>query len=178
MSPYRVFLTGKPGCGKTTAIRRLCEILGSRGIRVGGMISEELRNANGGRSGFKLENLRTHESGVLAHVDHKDGPRVGKYRVNLMDIQRVAVKAIQQAISEADVILIDELGPMELHSESFIQAVQAALAAPKPLAGTIHRSARHHLVTSIRSNPDYDVIEITDRNRDVLPEMIAKRLTM
>jgi len=142
------------------------------------MISEELRDANGARSGFKLENLRTRESGVLAHVNHKDGPRVGKYKVNLMDIERVAVKAIQQAISEADVILVDELGPMELLSESFIQAVQAALAAPKPLAGTIHRNARHHLVISIRSNPDYDIIEVTDRNRDALPEMIAERLSM
>jgi nucleoside-triphosphatase len=176
MPPLRLFLTGEPACGKTTVIRRIVNILASQGMKVGGIISGEIR-PGAVRVGFSLEDVLTHETGTLAHVNLSDGPRVGKYRVNLSDIERVGAGAIQRAIADADVIIIDELGPMELHSEPFIAAVEMALRSPKHLIGTIHKRASHRLVTAIKSNPNYQVIEVTVNNREQMPSKILEQVT-
>jgi nucleoside-triphosphatase len=176
MTPSRVFLTGDPGCGKTTIVRRICDILVSKGVKTGGMISEETR-VGGIRVGFSIEDLMTHEAGVLARVDKSDGPRVGKYSVNLGDLQDVGAAAIRRAMAAADVVIVDELGPMELHSLHFILAVEQALKCPKHFVGTIHKRATHQLVTSIRSNPALPIIEVRLDNREQMPIRIVEQLT-
>jgi nucleoside-triphosphatase len=175
MSPVRIFLTGNPRSGKTTVIRKVCDILGNRGLKVGGVISSEIRRG-GIRTGFSLEDLVTHVTGTLADVDQKGGPRVGRYGVNLADIQRVGVTAIQRAVSEAHIVIIDELGPMELHSIPFIRSVELALRSPKIVVGTIHKRASHPLVTAVRSDPAYRIIEVTLENRAQLPNRIAEQI--
>ena len=175
MKQYRVFLTGEPGCGKTTAIRRTCEILTTHGKKVGGIVSGEIRE-RGIRVGFSLEDLATRETGTLAHVDLKEGPGVGKYRVNLADIQRIGVSAIRRAIAESDVIIVDDLGPMELNSMPFILNVEMALATPKPFVGTIHKRASHYLVGAIKSNRAYEILELTAENRNDIPKTIVERI--
>jgi nucleoside-triphosphatase len=176
MCPARIFLTGEPGCGKTTAIRRASQLLATLGIKPGGFISDEIRR-EGMRIGFSLEDLITHESGILAHVNQKEGPLVGKYHVRLSDIERVGVTAIRRAIAEADVVIVDELGPMELHSKPLISAVEMALTSPKHFLGTVHKRASHDFVTDIKSNPTYRIIEVTKDNRSQLPTEIAEQLT-
>jgi nucleoside-triphosphatase len=175
MPPSRIFLTGEPGCGKTTAIKKIHGTLTDRGIKAGGIVSGEIRE-QGARVGFSLEDLSSHETGILAHAALKSGPTVGKYRVNLDDIERIAVAAIKRAIADADVIIVDEIGPMELNSTHFILAVQSALAAPKHFVGTIHRRASHHLVEAVKSNPMYEILEVTSNNRDELPKAIIERI--
>lgn len=175
MNPYRVFLTGEPSCGKTTAIKKTCEMLLTKSMRCGGVVSGEIRE-RGIRVGFSLEDLSTQDTGTLAHVNLNEGPRVGKYRVNLPDIQRIGVTAIKHAIEEADVIIVDELGPMELHSMPFILAVEMALATPKPFVGTIHKRASHYLVAAIKSNQAYRIVELTPENRNEIPNTIVERI--
>lgn len=175
MPPLRIFLTGNPNSGKTTVIRKVSDILRGGGIKIGGIVSSEIRRG-GIRIGFSLEDLLTHETGILAHADQKDGPRVGKYGVNLVDLQRVGVTAIQRAVAEADVVIVDELGPMELHSIPFIKSVELALRSPKIIVGTIHKRASHPLVTAIRSDPANRIVEVTLENRAQLPNYIAEQI--
>jgi len=175
MPPSRIFLTGEPGCGKTTAINKTHQMLTAQGWKVGGVVSGELRE-RGVRVGFSLEDLSTHETGTLAHIAQRDGPTLGKYHVSLADIQRIAVTAIKHATLEADVIIVDELGPMELNSLPFILAVETALATPKHFVGTIHKRASHCLVTAIRSNPAYQILEVTENNRNELPKTVTERI--
>jgi nucleoside-triphosphatase len=142
---------------------------------VGGIISGEIRR-DAVRIGFSLEDLMTHQKGILARVDQREGPRVGKYRVNLLDIERVGVMAIRRAIAEADIVIVDELGPMELHSIPFIMAVEAAEASSKNLLATIHKRASHQIIFKARSNPANQILEVTLNNREVLPRKIAEQL--
>ena len=176
MPPLRIFLTGEPGCGKTTVIKKISATLADRGMKIGGIISGEVRQG-AVRVGFNLEDLLTHETGILAYINLNDGPRVGKYRVNLSDIERVGATAIRRAVQEADVVIADELGPMELHSTPFIEAVEMALRSQKHLIATIHKRALHPLVTAIKSNPKYQVLEITLSNRDQMPKNILGQMT-
>jgi len=174
MCTLRIFLTGHPGIGKTTAIRLIVSKLERRGKKVGGMISSEIRDT-GVRVGFQLEDISTHKFGILAHSQEKprDAPTVGKYHVYLLDIEMIGAAAIRNAVNMADVIIIDEIGPMELKSEEFITAIEFALASKKSLIGTIHRQCAHRLVSSIKSDENCQLIEVSLQNRDKIPSEVV-----
>ena len=100
------------------------------------MISSEIRES-GERIGFQLEDISTHKVGILAHSKNRadSAPTVGKYYVNLTDIERIGAASIRNAASEADVVIVDEIGPMELKSTQFILAVELALASIHAVPG-------------------------------------------
>jgi nucleoside-triphosphatase len=174
-SPQRIFLTGEPGCGKTTVVNNTADLLVSAGLRIGGMLTNEVRE-KGTRVGFHVEDVATHERGVLAELGRNEGPRVGKYHVNINDLERIGAGAIRTAIEMADVVIVDELGPMELHSRFFIEWVRSALSSPKHVLGTIHRRATNPLVLEVKTNPRFTIIEVTAENRGNLPAEIAQRI--
>ncbi|MBO8173904.1 MAG: NTPase [Thermococcus sp.] len=133
----KIFVTGMPGVGKTTLVLKITEDLKKRGFKVGGMITQEVRE-RGKRVGFKIKALDTNEEGTLAWVG-EGYPRIGKYVVNIEDLNRVGVSAIKRAVQNADVIIIDEIGAMEFKSREFAKAVEEALKSEKPLLATLHR---------------------------------------
>jgi nucleoside-triphosphatase len=72
-----IVLTGAPGVGKTTAVIRVARALKERGVKVGGIVSRELRT-NNMRVGFEFIDLTTNDRSVLASITG-NGPKVGKY---------------------------------------------------------------------------------------------------
>lgn len=168
-------ITGTPGTGKTTIIMRVVEALKARGSRVGGMTSKEQREGDV-RIGFLIQDVSTGKQGWLARVNQPSGPRVGKYRVNLDDLESLGAKAIREAVKSADVIAIDEIGPMELHSQPFKQAVQEAMDSGKPVIATIHFKATDAFVKAIKTRPDAELIEATFQNRDDLHNLITEKI--
>lgn len=100
---------------------------------------------------------------------------MGKYRVNLNDLNRVGVSAILNAIMECDIIVIDEIGPMELFSEPFREAVLKAVESNKLIIGVIHWRAKDKLVDKIKSMNDAEVFDLTLENRNDIPKVILKK---
>jgi nucleoside-triphosphatase len=172
----RVFLIiGAPGTGKTTVISKTVTTLKSRGLAVGGMISQETRDCCT-RKGFEVIDVATGKNGWLAHVDQKTGPQVGKYHVNLSDLERIGVKAIESASQKCDVVVVDEIGPMELFSIKFKQTVQAALDSSKVVLAVMHAKAKDALIEQAKQLPDTESFTVTVDNREGLPDLIAKRI--
>ena len=170
-----MFLTGVPSIGKSTVVRKVAERIQQDGVKVGGMTSADLRSGSA-RVGFEIRDLLTGKVGVLAHVNQTTGPRIGKYRVKSEDLDKLGAESILSAIKHADLIVIDEVGPMELTSCAFKDAVQAALICGKSLLGTVHRNAQDPLAQAIRTDRRVEVIEVTDENRDSLPNVLLERL--
>jgi len=170
-----LLLTGKPGIGKTTIIQRTVVELVSKGLKVGGMITQEIRE-KGTRIGFKIKDISNKREGWLAHINHPNGPRIGKYKVNLRDLEEVGARAIHDAAAQADVIVIDEIGPMELFSQPFKNAVIEAIRSNKPILGTIHYRVKGQFIESIRRRSDVEVIEVTFGNRNGLPRVITEKI--
>lgn len=164
-----LLLTGNPGVGKTTVLMRTVEALKVKGYSVGGMISREVRKGET-RVGFEILDLSTSRSGWLAHVNQKSGPQVGKYRVNIEDLNNIGAQAISDAVENCDVIAIDEIGPMELFSEKFKEATRSALESGKLVVAVVHWKAQDKLVIEARKREDAEIITVTHENREKLPE--------
>jgi nucleoside-triphosphatase len=171
-----ILITGTPGIGKTTAITRTAKMLKSQGYKVGGAVTKEKREGDV-RVGFEIQDLATQKQGWLAHVRQPNGPRIGKYRVNLSDLETVGVNAIQNATKTADIIIIDEIGPMELCSQALKKAIIQTLGSTKPVIATVHYKATDAFVRNIKTRQDAEVYEVTSENRDIIHNLIMERIT-
>jgi nucleoside-triphosphatase len=169
-----LLLTGSPGVGKTTVLLRVVESLKAKGYSVGGMLSREVRS-DGVRVGFEVLDLSNGRRGWLAHVNQPSGPQVGKYRVNLEDLNSIGAEAIMEAVDKCDVIAIDEVGPMELFSEKFKEAVKRAVQCGKVVVGIVHWKARDRLIEEVKKREDTEVILVTSENRNKLHETIVEK---
>jgi nucleoside-triphosphatase len=168
----RILLTGRPGCGKTTLIKRVVNNL-PRGA--GGFYTEEIRDG-GTRAGFKIVTLDG-EDAVFAHVDLTAvaGPdRLGKYGLDLSALERIGVGAVRQAVRARRIVIIDEIGPMEIRSPIFREAVNEALHSEVPVLATIF--ARPLPFTdAIKSRSDVTLIEVRQDNRERLVSELSDR---
>ena len=165
-----VFVTGRPGIGKTTLIERVLDALD---VDAGGFYTRELLDG-GSRVGFSIIGLHG-DSGVLAHVDHESPFRVGKYGVNCEDLERVGVRAIDEALKCSRLIVMDEIGRMELCSPGFQEAVGRALDSPVPVLGTVQDRANAFL-DSVRARPDVEVMRVNTGNRECLVPVLRDRM--
>ncbi len=174
-SAKNLLITGRPGIGKTTAVLKAVEKLRRRGVHVGGFISREVREA-GVRTGFVIVDLSTGEEAYLARVGG-GLPRVGKYTVLVSELERVGVRAVFKALESSDVVVIDEIGPMELYSQLFKEAVVKALNSFKPVIATIHFRAREDpFGRMVLSREDVAVISLLPHNRDTVPHLIVEHV--
>jgi nucleoside-triphosphatase len=117
-------LTGAPGVGKITKVMGLAQILKERRVNVGGIVSREIR-INNVRTGFEFIDLATNGRDILASITG-NGPRVGKYFVNLSGC-RFAAELLINALITSEVIICDEIGPMELKAKEFVDAIRIYL---------------------------------------------------
>lgn len=166
-----LLLTGRPGVGKTTLLKTLVSSLGAR---CGGFYTEEIRE-HGVRVGFRIRTLDG-KTAVLSHVCYPGPPRVGKYGVDVAALDRVGVTALHQALLEADYVVVDEIGKMELFSSAFRQVILETLAGSKIIVGTVMFHA-HPWVDAIKANPGVRVVEVTLANRDRLAGELLSWLT-
>lgn len=166
-----LLLTGQPGVGKTTVIRAVVDQVQ---ISAGGFYTEEIREG-GRRTGFRLVTFDalSPQMGVLASVNISSGYRVGKYGVHLEDLERVGVAAIRRAVTQPQtgLVVVDEIGKMELFSSAFREAVLAALASPKPVLATV-MARPHPWVDAIKAGPDVSLVEVTRTNRQIMPDLV------
>ena len=171
-----ILVTGPSGIGKTSILRRTVEELTTRKYAVGGMVCREVREA-GVRVGFEIVDLSTGARGWLAHVNQPTGPKIGKYRVNLTDLEVIGVGAILDAVKNADILAVDEIGPMELSSTAFSNALVNAVESNKPMLGTIHYELSNPLVNSIKTREETEILRVTYENRENLHYFIADKIS-
>ncbi|RLG38236.1 NTPase [Candidatus Alkanophaga liquidiphilum] len=167
----RIAVTGRPGIGKSTVIRKVVARLKAEGVSVGGMLSSNIRKG-GRRVGFEILDVASGRRGVLAYIG-LEGPRIGKYGVNMQDLEGIGVTAIRNATQFADVVVIDEIAPMEMKSEKFAAAVEGALISKKHMFVSVHHNLRHEL--AMRVKEEFELFEVTIMNREGLPELISEK---
>ena len=168
----KLLLEGRPGIGKTTVAIRCVELLAAAGVPVRGFTTGEWRE-EGRRVGFHVDVIDG-GSAVLAHVDFRGPPRVGRYGVDVNAFERLVLPVLQ--VDRQAVWVIDELGKMELASRHFQDRISELVDTAASLVATVHRH-RHPLTDRLKARPDVRVIQITEQNRDRLPSELIAELT-
>lgn len=164
-------ITGPPRSGKSTVIKKALSALDSKGLKAGGIYCPEIRE-NGKRVGFKIVDIMTGNSKILAHVEQPEGPKVSKYRVNVPNVDSMSKNAISRALDEAEIIVIDEIAPMEVHSEEFRRQVKKVLDSQNPVIAAIHRRSSSGFIGRVKKRPDSKIIKVTEENREGLPSKL------
>ncbi len=131
-----IFITGPPRSGKSTLIG---EILEEINLNTEGLRTPDIRE-DGQRKGFKLVDIDSGEEGILAHVDVEEGPRVSRYRVDMEDLRRFTEESLADVSQDCDIVLIDEIGTMELYSDYFVEKVEELLEGDIPVVAVLHRN--------------------------------------
>jgi nucleoside-triphosphatase len=148
-------LTGKPGSGKTSLIKQaVAELEGT----AGGFYTEEIRS-QGTRLGFKLISLDGYET-ILAHIDFNKRFQVGKYGVDVESLEKAGVSALRQAAKQCDLVVVDEIGKMELFSSDFREVVLQIIGGGRKVLGTIMLNP-NPWADAIKRQPQVNLVTVT-----------------
>jgi nucleoside-triphosphatase len=167
MAP-RIAVTGSPGIGKSTLVAKVVQ---DSKRSVGGVLARDRRYKDR-RIGFELLDISTGAVGILAD-ETGSGPQLGKYRVHPEDLDCIGAHAIESSL-KCDLIVVDEVGPMELSSRRFVSAVENAISSDRPMLVVLHEWSNHRLAKKIRST--FKVITVTRENRDTITQEISRAL--
>lgn len=162
----KILITGTPGIGKTTLVRRLIdELKQAPGVAMGGFYTEEIRE-RGIRKGFRITTL-SGQKGLLAHVDVESPVRVGKYKVDVEGFEKIALAELERSLSAVQLIVIDEIGKMELASGKFRKLVEVVFNSSALVVATIGRGTGN-LLEELKKKEEVNSLTITRENRDEL----------
>jgi nucleoside-triphosphatase len=169
-----ILLTGRPGVGKTTIVNRVYEHYSAGGFKIEGMTTREVREA-GARTGFMITDLSSGQEGWLAKKDLTAGPRVGSYVVVSDDLEKIGVAALERSMNgAADLVIIDEIGPMEMTSASFRNNIFKVLNGNRTVLATVKFGSRYPEVEKTLQKSVH--WEVTKENRESIYRMIIRQI--
>jgi len=168
----KILITGLPGCGKTTAIIRIVEALGR--TEVAGFYTQEIRE-NQTREGFGWRRLDG-RAGVLAHVEFRGGPKVGKYGVDVAGFERDVAPVLDAGRADVQLFVIDEIGKMECLSPGFVATVRELFTSDKPVLATVAKKGGG-LIAEVKGLEGATLFNLTRQNRDETIAEISRILS-
>ena len=180
----KIGITGLPRSGKSAVLDKVVSMVvdghkadrrsSASGLKVIGGMRTEAIIENGERVGFACIDIETGERGVMAHREIDSRNRILGYGIDPSEIDRIGVPAIQNAVGNCEILVVDEVGKFSVESEGFVDVVRAALEYDMPTLLTLHKKSRHPLLQDIRRRDDGRILEVTPVNRALLPYKILK----
>jgi nucleoside-triphosphatase len=152
----KILITGKPRSGKTTLIKNILTSIPK--LSYGGFFTEEIKE-NNIRVGFKIRTTYGEEA-IMASQDFKSKFHIAKYGINIAAIDTIGMSSLQRAAKEKDIIVIDEIGKMEMCSKRFIGAVhELFLKTDKTIIATIPISTSIPLINELKTQKDVRIFD-------------------
>ncbi|XP_035227496.1 cancer-related nucleoside-triphosphatase homolog isoform X2 [Stegodyphus dumicola] len=165
--------------GKTTVIKKSCELLNSKSLKYHGFFTEEIKRGRE-RVGFDVVTTEGNRS-TLARVSSSDQssrglPKVGKYLVDVSSFEKLALPVFDSPVPS--VLILDEIGKMELFSHSFSEKTKKAFNEGnfKILATIPIAKKALPFVDELRNRKDCTLVQVTRENRNDLPSEIVEQL--
>ncbi len=166
-----LLITGLPGVGKTTLIKKLSEALQS--FHPVGFYTEEIREGDA-RKGFELIGLEGKRT-LLSHKEIRSSYKVGQYKVDIKGFEDF-LGSVSFFDPSSHIIIIDEIGKMECLSPRFREILEEILDSEKWVIATIALKGSG-LIAEVKEREDVRIFEITKKNRDSLLKEISDFIT-
>lgn len=172
LSVSNILIAGWPGVGKTTLVDKIIKEFQLNPV---GFFTEEIRE-DGKKVGFTITSLTPglpQMEGILARIGLPGLFRRGPYTINVHDMEEVGARALEEALFCRELILIDEIGSMEMVSPRFQAAVIACLQSSRPVLGVI-KAESNPFIDQIKSRSDVEIIELTRGRYDVVKSDLVR----
>ncbi len=171
--PTVFIITGAVQQGKTTFVTKLLELLKASGVKPGGFTAPGVHNVQGQRTGFQLYDVATGKLYPLCTTSPVEGAqRVGPYYFYESGFAQGRALLAPEALTNKDLVIIDELGPMELRNEGWHSSVaQLAQSGFSPQVWVVRRP----LLSKILAKWYIGTVYIADVGKDT-PEAVAEAL--
>lgn len=129
-----IFLvTGRVQTGKTTFLTKLVELLRERGLSVGGFLCPGSFDS-GKRSGFDLKNIETGvELPMASDREFSDWVKYRRFWFNPGAFLAGKEWIRSSLVQEPAVIVIDEVGPMELEGSGWLESIEFLQSSSVPV---------------------------------------------
>ena len=171
VSVNNILVTGPPRSGKSTLIEKVVQSISGPAT---GFFTQELRE-KGQRVGFSITTLQG-KTGVLAHQGIRSAFRVGKYRVNLEDLDQIAVPSMLPSTPD-QIVVVDEIGKMECFSRLFKETLLEVLSSDNLVIGSVAMKG-DRFIQSIKKRDDVSLVSITEKTRDAALQLFFKKLQL
>ena len=170
MARGHILITGPPRSGKSTLIERVVRQLDHPAT---GFFTREIRIAEI-RVGFAIETLDG-KRGILAHQEIRAQYQVGKYGVNLQDIDEIAVPSLVASKAE-ELVVVDEIGKMECFSRLFRETLIRMLDSGHQVLGSIALKG-DRFIEGIKARDDVLLVRLSEANREQAVGVVLGHLT-
>ena len=157
-------VTGRTGTGKTKVINTLHYRLLSDNISMGGVLTRDIKN-HGKRIGIEIHNISTGINYEIANINRKTGPRLQKFRINLENIDNYLIKELNDSSLNADLIIIDMIGPMELFSIEFCELIKKLLKQEKKILCAIQTKYNHPIIKEIKELESSKLYDLNEKHK-------------
>ncbi|MGA2090857.1 MAG: nucleoside-triphosphatase [Endomicrobiales bacterium] len=165
-----VVLTGKPGCGKTTLIREVCHCFPDK---IGGFFTDEVRIGSQ-RDSFVLKTFDG-QQGVFAKKGMASPVKLNKYGIDLNVLESLGISALRRAIRDEKIIVIDEIGSMEMFSKPFRSVVADCLNSPCKVLASIRYNSQP-FTSEIKAMTDTTLLYLSRSNAAEIKKAIEQWL--
>lgn len=163
-----IFLTGKPGIGKSTLLKKVVDtLIENTSLNLIGFLTKDIKDDNNKRIGFETSVIKSNISGELARKQN-DG-----YELNEDTMKNVIIPALQNGIDTIEsILIIDEIGPIQLKSKYFKDLIERIIENKHISVLGIVAESGHPYLQEIHRNIRTGIIEVNLENREMLHEQL------
>lgn len=174
----KILITGPPRCGKSTLISKLIKYYTvEKNYNICGFLTPEVRES-GNRIGFDIVDIFSGNISQLARVgDFKTKYRVGKYNVFVGQFNKYLENSLDLDERPLDLIVIDEIGKMELFSMKFQNFIRKIFSSNLPVLATIGLKLRHPLKKDLIKRPSVEFLTLNQQNSQKIFEKVTSIIT-
>ena len=169
----KILITGPPRCGKSTLISKLIDYyINEKNFTIYGFLTPEVRE-KGNRIGFDIIDIFTRNRSYLARVgDFKTKYKLGKYNIFIKEFNEYLEKILNLEEKNVNLVIIDEIGKMELFSQKFQNFIKILFASKMAIIATIGLKLNHPLKNYLLNLPSIQLFNLNRRNSQLIFEKV------